>query len=159
DSAGSATRSRDRGLDDADLRLRRHDAAQAESGLPEELGVLVLRPLLAAGHGEHDDVEDFAEVGSVARRQDELHDQERAAFLHRVATVAENREALLLGPVVDDMREDVGVAAGRNALEEVPRLDRDAIRDAAGREHPAGLGDDVGPIEEEAARTLVTGED
>src|SRR5262249_415453 len=86
-------------------------------------------------------------------------DQERAVFLHRVATVAENREALLLGPVVDDVREDVGVSAGRNALEEVPRLDRDAIRDAAGREHPAGLGDDVGPIEEAAARTLVTGED
>jgi len=46
------------------------------------------------------------------------------------ATVTENREALAFVPVVDDVREDIGVRPWRDGLERVARLDRHAVPDA-----------------------------
>ena len=51
---------------------------------------------------------------------------------HGSADVTENRYALLFAPVVDDMRKDIGVAAGWNPLEEGPRLDGDSVLDRIG---------------------------
>jgi hypothetical protein len=45
--------------------------------------------------------------------------------------MAEDGEALLFAPIVDDVREQISIPAGWNSLKETPSLDLDAIRQAA----------------------------
>ena len=47
--------------------------------------------------------------------------QQSAARIHRLPTLAQDCKALLFAPVMDDMREKIGIPAVRNALEEYSR--------------------------------------
>ena len=56
---------------------------------------------------------------SFARRDDHLDQEQFPAGVHALAAVPQDRRRLVIGPVVDDVLHQVGVAAGRHALEEV----------------------------------------
>src|SRR5258707_9177423 len=52
--------------------------------------------------------------------------------LHSFATVVENCQALIFVPIMQDMRQEVGVAAGGHRLEEISSLDGYTIHNAIG---------------------------
>ena len=75
------------------------------------------------GTVKHHHVNDLSKVRSVAVRQHELNYQQFCSRLHRITAIAENRRTLLFVPIMNDVRQDVCVAAGGNMLEEVAVLD------------------------------------
>ena len=81
-----------------------------------------------------------------------LHDQQSAAGIHRPLTVIEDREALFLAPVMNDVREQIGIATARNPLEEAARLDRDALRQAARLNQRGSVANDMREVEQDAMR-------
>jgi hypothetical protein len=56
-----------------------------------------------------------------------LDDQHSAGGLYRPAAMAENDGALGVGPILNHMGQLVGIPAGRDALEEIDRLQSAAI--------------------------------
>ena len=70
----------------------------------------------------------------------------------RYANVTEDRHGLPIGPIVDDVFEDIGVAAGRNAVKERPTLDADPVFDSPLPQQRGRLGDDFRLVEEHALR-------
>src|ERR1700754_2020114 len=88
----------------------------------------------------------------VAVGQDRLDDQQLAVRFHDPAAMTEDREALLLAPVVNDVRKDVSVATGRSRLEEISGLDAHTIHHAFGFEQCGGVIHDMRPIEQHATR-------
>ena len=70
-----------------------------------------------AGKGQHDHVEHFAGVRRVPARKSHSDDMQSAVRRHRAAAVAEDRQTLGLGPVVDDMRQQIDAMGGGNAVE------------------------------------------
>ena len=75
----------------------------------------------------------------------------RLARIHRAPAVAEDREALVLRPIVDDVREQIGIAAAWDALEETARLDRDAVRQSARLNQRRRVANDMRQVVENAA--------
>ena len=71
---------------------------------------------------------------------------------HGSADVTEDHYALLFAPVVDDMRKDIGVAAGWNPFEEGPRLDGDSVLDSPGGKQRRRVRHDMRPVKQDAAR-------
>ena len=88
--------------------------------LAEQLPVFLFRPLLPSRPDEHHHVEHLAWVRRIAGRKHHLDNQEPAARIHRLPTVAQDQEALVFAPIVDDVRENVGIAAAWNTVEEAP---------------------------------------
>ena len=96
--------------------------------MPSSSPIFLFRPLLSSGPDEHHHIEHLAWVRSIASRKHHFDNQQSAARIHRTSTVAQDRKALFFAPVMDDMREKIGIPAVWNALEEIPALYRDAIR-------------------------------
>ena len=90
-------------------------------------------------------------MGRVVLGEDEFDDQEFAVGAHGAAAVAEDGQVLFLAPVVDDVRDDVTVAAVGDALEEAAALDRDAVGDAFPLQQRRRVGHDVLHVIENAA--------
>src|SRR5215468_6570405 len=101
-------------LDHAHDRWRLYDAAHLEAGLTEQRFVLLLGALASAGGEQHLDVEVFADERLVAGWNDELDDQQPSARLHRAMTAREQRQRMLVFPVVQYVLEQVGVAVCRD---------------------------------------------
>jgi len=121
-------RSGGEGFNDARGRFGRHHPRKPESCFIEQFAILRLRPFLSPCQDQHSDVEPLPMVRSVAGRKHHLDDQQSAARLHRAAAVAKDGHALPFTPVVDDMGEQISVAAGGHVFEETAGCDRDAIR-------------------------------
>lgn len=81
------------GFDDAYVRGGRHNAGHGESGGVEERPVLVCRAFFSARDGEHDHVDQLAEVRRIALRQHEFDDEELRVLFHCLAAVGEDSEA------------------------------------------------------------------
>ena len=60
---------------------------------------------------------------------DQFDQQHRGSGAGRRANVAQDLRRLFVGPVVDDVLEDVGVATGRNAVEKRPLRDTHPVGD------------------------------
>ena len=84
-------------------------------------------------------------------RKHHLDNQQSAARIHRTPTIAEDRQALLFAPIMDDMREKIGIAAAWNTLEETARLYRDALRQPARLNQRGSIANDMREVEEDAA--------
>src|ERR671913_2589147 len=67
--------------------------------------------------------------GGVALAQHQFDDEQSARGGHRGATVTEDSETVVFTPVVDDVREDVGVRPRRHGLERAARLNRHTVLD------------------------------
>jgi hypothetical protein len=66
----------------------------------------------------------------VTVRQDHFHNKNAAFRCHCPPTVSENGDALLFTEVVNDVRQYVSIAPGRDRLEKITRFDDHAILDA-----------------------------
>src|SRR5664279_942604 len=118
--------------------------------------ILGFRTLLTAYQNQHHHVQYFAWVWSVTGRQDHIDDQQSAIGLHGFATMTENCQALLIAPIVHDMRQDVGVAAGGHCLEEISSLDGYTIHNTIGFEQLGRVDYHMRPIEQQATRSWVS---
>jgi hypothetical protein len=93
----------DHRLYDAYRRIRGHDSGEAKAGLAEERAILRLRPFLSAGTDEHHHVEHLSRVRRIVGWQHHLNDQDTAGRGHGAPAVAQDRQALLLVPIVNDV--------------------------------------------------------
>src|SRR5262249_5316501 len=111
----------------ANRTLRRHYAAQPQAGRGEELGEFVFGALLAA-HCQHQHLDIEMLGGRRSRLVTHYHlaNEHAAVRGQLIAHKLENRPAMLIAPIVDDVLHDVGVAAIRDPLEEAAALDGDA---------------------------------
>src|SRR5256714_475692 len=107
------------------------DAARREQVSPLVLGALTTRE-----QDEHRQVEQFGEAGFVARQDDLLEDDEAGIVGHRPSTRPQDRDRLVVAPVVQDLREDVHVAAGGDFGEEVAADHLTAVVETQLRELP-----------------------
>lgn len=82
-------------------------------------------------------------------------DQQARAAIHRGSAVGENFFRALVVPVVDDRREYIGVASGRNRIEEASRHDFASIGDTGLLEPLARTGNDRWQIEQHGAQMLL----
>ena len=99
------------GIYHAHRRLCCHDAAEAETSLVQQTGILGFRALLTADQYQHHHIQYFPWMWNVTGGQDHLDDQQSAIRLHGFATMTENCQALVIVPIVQDVRQDVGIAA------------------------------------------------
>ena len=120
-------------------------AGELESRLPEERGVLVERALPTAGRDEHVQVRELRRRRLVRRRRAGARRGAASRPARSPARHAlQDRDRLLVLPVVDDRLQDVGVAARGNGLEEV-------AADHLAPLGQLGAGDDVRLVEEDPA--------
>ena len=89
----------------------------------------------------------------IPRRQHHFNEKEAAVRAHGLAAVLQNGDALILVPVVDNVRQHVGITALWNALEEVARTYGYAVRNTPLLQEGRRVGNDVGPVEQDAARS------
>src|ERR1700677_1772328 len=89
--------------------------------------ILRFRALQTPYQNKHYHIQYFARVRNISWREDHLNNQQPSIRLHGFATTAENCQALLIGPIMQDMRQDVGVAASGHRLEEISSLDGHTI--------------------------------
>ena len=88
-----------------------NDPFELVAGLFEERAVLGLCAL-ASAHHEHEKVEDLPWAWRVAGREGFFDDEQPAALDGRVSGAAQNRDSVLVVPVVEDVLENVGVTGG-----------------------------------------------
>src|SRR5436190_5640680 len=104
---------------DAERRLRRHDPREVETGAVEQRAELLLRALASTWHDQHLEVEDLPHARLVARRNHRLDQDDAAVLRQHLPDVRQDQRRLVVVPVMNDVLHDVGVAAGRDGLEEV----------------------------------------
>ena len=92
----------------------------------------------------------------VAGRQDHFDDQQPAARFHRLPAIDEDRDAIVLVPVMDDVRQQVRITSCWNVLEEIDGFDGEAIGEAARFDQRGCFTNDVREVGENAARSRVT---
>ena len=73
---------------------------------------------------KHDHIEHLPRMRRIAGWQDHFDNQQSAARIHCLANMAKDRQTPIFAPVVDDMREDVGIRTGRYACKEIAGLYR-----------------------------------
>ena len=148
----------DAGFNEADGALGGLGTDEFEAGRFEEYGEFGRGAFLAAGrHDEHFDVEEFRRVGLVGVGDDHLGEEDAAGLGcvggELIAHQAQDFVGVLVGPVVDDVLHDVGVAACGDAFEHGAGL----MGEAGGGS--GGVGDDFGKVEEDAVEMGVERED
>ena len=103
--------------------MRGNYPRQSETGLGIEFRVLFFGSFApAGGQREHHHVPELAVGRLIAGRHHPFDDQHSATVVHRLAAVAQDHRGPLVVPVVDDVLEEVDVAARGNACEEVAAL-------------------------------------
>jgi hypothetical protein len=73
--------------------------------------------------------------------------------------MGKNCEALILAPVMQDVRQDIGIAAGPYSLKEVADLNGHAVAYSLGCKQSGCVSHDMRQVEQHAARPLMAGED
>ena len=146
-------------LHNAHDRLGGYNPVQAETGLTEERAVFGFCAFLASREHQHDDVLHLALMRGIARRQDRLDNQEAAIWWHDFAAVTEDGQTLLFAPVVNDVREQIGVASGGHSLKEIALLDRDSCLDAARLQQGWSVAHHMGAVVEDTARRWMLRQD
>ncbi|ORW02750.1 hypothetical protein AWC14_06000 [Mycobacterium kyorinense] len=88
-----------------------------ETGLAEQVSVLLRGALTARQIQQHLQIRPLSWEVAVVVGDDQFDQQQRRAGAGRRAHIAQDLHGLLVGPVVNDVLQDVGVAAARNAVE------------------------------------------
>jgi hypothetical protein len=107
-------------LDDRYKAGSRNHPRQRKARLTQQCAKLGFGPLLSArSRNEHLQVCESREVGLVGRFQDELNQQHRAVRPHRAAAVSQDRDRVMVVPIVNDVFRDIRVRAFGNGLKEI----------------------------------------
>jgi hypothetical protein len=128
----------------------------------QELGMLclhILQSSLGLISGEHVQVGDLGWVRDVAGRHDELDQQQPRAAAAGRDDVGQDLPDLLLGPVVQDERGQVGIASGRDRLQEVTCHALSPVTDTVPGQDRGGAGDDMGKVEQHTVHVRVRRQD
>src|SRR5262245_50590355 len=137
-------------LDHVHRVLRRHHARQIEARLLIELSKLRLCALApASSQHEHLEIEELADIRIVTRGENVFDDQESRSRPHGAVTTLKNSSCTLIVPVVDHALHDVGIAAVRDAFEEVSAHHRAAIRQSFASEETGRAVYRMGKFEED----------
>src|SRR5256885_1401684 len=108
-----------RSLDDALVRRCCDDPAHRKLRHVEERGKFRRGALLTSGDREHQQIHHLAVMRNIAGGQYSLYDQQPAFWRDRLPAVAQDRDALLVIPVVQNMRENIGLVPGRNGCKKI----------------------------------------
>ena len=98
----------------------------SKAGAFEQAGVFLDGALAPAAQHHHLQVEPAAGTGAVVGRQRRLQHQHARVRLHRAADVAENAQAFVVVVVVQQVADQISVAAFRRGLEHVAGDEGDA---------------------------------
>ena len=109
----------------------------------------------AAGVGEHVDVPLQGEGRLAAGRYDTLDDEQLAVRCHGLAAALQQLQALLVFPVVQDARQQVDIASGRNGGEEVATDHLAAIGESVLAQPVPRRRDDVRDFEDDTGQVRV----
>lgn len=90
--------------------------------------------------------------------EDRFDDEHHAVFVEGLTAPAENLDATVVRPVMQDRLENLGVR-GRDALEEAARYCCPARRDRLRRPSARCCGDHVRPVEHRTGQVCVLGKD
>src|SRR5437016_7590275 len=93
---------------------------------------------------------------SVAVWQQHFDDGHATGRVHRLADMAEDRKALILVPVVDDVRKNVSICPGGDTREEIAGLNRHPIAHALGPKQSRCVLYYMRPVKQYSARRSVT---
>src|SRR5690348_2312995 len=145
---GCASLRRSRPLDETELRARRDDTRETEAGSGVQLSILLLRPLAAAVHHQHLEIEELHRRRVIAWRDQRLNDQDLALWRHCLGAVAQNDKAVRVVPIMDDLAQQVDVASGQRRVEEVTAYAHAARGDARLFQRTRRAGDDVWLVKE-----------
>jgi hypothetical protein len=96
-------------------------------------------------------------VRRIVGREHHLDEQQLAVGLHRGPAVAQDRDALGLCPIMDDVREKIEVRAMRNPLKETARFDRDTAIEASRANNRRRLSDNMLKVKKDAPRSGMGG--
>lgn len=147
------------GFDDADWRIRGDDAGELKIRFGEQGAVFGFGAFLALGGGEHGDVEHLTGVGRVAFGEHHFENEQAAGGGHGEVAVGEDDEALRFAPVVEDVGEQVEVAAAGDGFKEAAGKEVDAIGKAASSDQFRGGGLVVRKVEDNSVGAGVGGEE
>src|SRR5512146_3388072 len=132
------------GLDDRVHAARGDGARQLKATLGKEPGELVARALAAASEDHHVDVEMMGEMRAIVLRQHGFYDEQLGMRRRRGADLSQDRNALLIGPIVENFHQDVAVGWRQGAAEEIAALKLKAVSGS-------DLRDDVRLVEQNTA--------
>jgi len=96
-----------------------YDAFERKTCRSQQSGKFRRRPLDATRYRQHQQIHHFAMVGRIAFRKHGLDDEQTSGWRHGSSTIAKNRERVVVGPIVQDMCEDVTIVSFRNCAKEV----------------------------------------
>ena len=94
---------------------------------------------------------EFSLRGAHCQPEDHLDNQQATAGFHGATTVTEDREALCLAPIVNDVREQIGVASAGNMLKETAGLDHDPVFHSAGLDQRRCVAHDMREVVEDTS--------
>src|SRR4030095_16941378 len=138
----------------------RDRARESKSAVAEQLRVLRGRALAPPDVHEHLEIGVKHELRLPRVRGDlALHENETRRARHRSAAGGEDRDRLVVLPVVDDVAQDVDVAAWRYPAEEAAADEVAAVGDSRLLEQRPGALDDLRQLEQDAAQVWILLED
>src|SRR4029453_1735313 len=89
----------------------------------EQFGEFLFRAFLAADGNHHLNVQQLSPFAMVAGRDHRIGDKNSSLLVHGPPAIREDPDAILIVPVVQDVLQDVSIAAVRNRLEEIARFE------------------------------------
>ena len=135
---------------------RRHSwgvaPSQFESCRIEQRAIFTNGPLASAQHDEHVQVDPLAEEWLLPLREHQFYHQELSVRWYRPAAMSQDCNAAFVVPIVQDLRQQIGIAARRNLNKEIAADDRAAIRHTSRREMLRGGSGHVRLIEQDPSR-------
>jgi CubicO group peptidase (beta-lactamase class C family) len=105
---------------------------KAESDTRKQFLPLFPRPLLPPDH-QHPDVQHLSPIGTEVVRDDDFDDEQLGVGGRCGTHATEDRTSVLVVPIVEDLHDQIRVAAGQSILEEVPCLKSNSIGGHIGR--------------------------
>ena len=97
----------------------RVDTPEREAGLREYLSEFALTTLYTTGDRQHQKIHQLAVMRRIAVGQYGLDDQQAAFRRHRLAALAQDRDRIVIAPIVQYMRQHKGIMPGWKVLEEI----------------------------------------
>src|SRR5271154_39347 len=93
---------------------------QFETRSFKKLAKLLFGAFPPLGRRHHQDVHDLTGMRFVARRENRVDNENASLLVHRLAAAAQNFQALLIAPVMENPLENVDVSSLWQRLEKIP---------------------------------------
>src|SRR5580704_4141338 len=100
---------------------------QLETRSFKKLAELLFCAFPPVGRHHHQDVHDLTRMRFVARGENRIDNEDASLLVHRLAAVAQNFQAPLIAPVMENPLENVDVSSLWQGLEKVPTGDLTAV--------------------------------